>query len=482
MGDTSVTNNPGPPTLPEWQQWIETHDLTAGYRLLGLALRHWRQILLVTVLGAAAGLGFVLMNGKIFTATAQIEIATTEHRVVRVDSVMTDLGTDRGVIDGQIELMRSASLARRLIKELGLFKGKTVASATEPGATPVAGGPPLGIADELVELFLANLKVERVGQTFLVDITYQGANAQETAAVANAIGKTYIQQNQLAKIEATREANRWLQAQIDQMRDKVRAAEQRVLQFRIDHNLIQVGAVSLNEVEIGEYSKNVITARTAMLKASARVRQLDLIGADKNALRGLDFILESKQISEMEKQFADLKNKQADIKARFGATHPDVANTQDQLNYIDGQIDAEVQRIIAGVRQSYEIAKKEVVLFDEDFTKLKTDVSRHNFDTSELGELERDLEATRSLYVNFLTRLKETTAEESLPSERAIFVSEAYAPTRSTRPKAMLYLAGATIAGLMLGCLLALLRAAFTGGWLQAPGARQSIAGAGRLA
>ena len=418
-----------------------------------LALRHWRKILTLVVLGFLGGIGYLSIAPKIYLGVAQIEIEPTEKRVVRVDSITNDLGTDRSIIDGQIELMQSASLARSLIKDLKLFIVPGDAAVAATGASDA----PLGVPDELVERLLGNMKVERVGQTLLVNISYQSSDPHEAAAVANAIGRAYMQHKQDAKLEATRGASQWLETQIEQMRTKLQTLEQAILQYRIDHNLVQIGNVNLNEIEIGEYTKNLVAVRTNAQKASARVRQLDAIGADKIALRGLDFVAESKQIADMERSFADLKNKEADLRTRFGTNHPDVANTQDQLKELDKRIDIEVQRIAEGVRQSSEIAKKEVALLEADFAKLKGDLTHKNLETLQLGEMERDLEATRALYVNFLTRLKETTAQESLPTETANFVSEAFAPSKPFSPKRWTVLAISSLIGLALGYLLATL-------------------------
>jgi len=434
---------------PEWKDPLGLgQHMKPSIDILAKILANWKIVAGIMGCALAVGVTLVWMAGKVFTAEAEIEIEPQDRRVVRVDSVLGDFGTDRSVIDGQIELIQSPTIARRVIADLGLFKDLKRSSPNEED--------PSTINDEQLQAFLSSLKVERVGLTYLVNISYQSRDSKLAAACANAVGREYIDQLSKEGLNATREATQWLQSQIDQMRDKLHAAEQRVQQYRLDHNLVQIGPNNLTDLEISEYAKKIVDSRTKVLEASARVRLLDLIGDDKRVLRGLDFVAESKLFGDLQKQYAELKAKAADLRLRFGASHPDVAIAESQLDELDKQIDEEVLRIVASERQSLTVAQKEAALLDDDFVKLKEQVSRQNLDTTELGELERDLEATRALYVNFLTRLKETSAQESLPSQRATFVSEADVPSRSARPKSLETLAVSGLIGLLFGCLVAL--------------------------
>ncbi len=435
----------------EWRNLTETEFNFGQFAWLLPALRRWKWISAATVLGLLTGLTYIVMQGRTYEAVAQLEIETTEKRVVRVDSVTSDVSPDKSIVDGQIELMRSASLARYLIKTLGLY-----GIPAEP-VTATAADPQLGVPDDLVELFLASLTVERVGATFLVDVKFSNPDPKTAAKVANAIGTTYMQRKQQARISATRQANQWLQAQIETMRGKVQAAEEKTLQYRMDHDLIQVGQQNLNEVELGQHTNNLINARANVLKFSARQRQVEQIGSDKTALRALSFVSESKQISDLEHTAADLRSKAADLKTRFGANHPDVENALSQLQSLNGRIDDEVQRVVAGLKQSLAIAVQEVQLLETEFNKLKGELTRKNLDTLELGELERDRESTKTLYVNFLTRLKETQAQETLPGDSAIVVSEAFAPSKPTSSRRTVTIAATTLLGALLGYLASLI-------------------------
>ncbi len=458
MGEMKVPGEAALHIPDEWRSLTGSAINFAGLGWLLPALRRWKWIAATTAVGLLAGYAITLLQGRSYEAVAQLEIETTEKRVVRVDSVTNDVSPDKSIVDGQIELMRSASLARYLIRTLGLYGVKA-----EPAVSPAAD-PQLGVPDELVETFLNSLVVERVGSTFLVDVKFSNGDPKVAAQVANAIGNTYMQRKQQARVSATRQANQWLAAQIQTMRSKVQSAEEKVLQYRMDHDLIQVGLQTLSEFELGQLSTNLSTARGSVLKLSARQKQVEQIGTDKASLRALSFVSESKQISDLEHAAADLRSKAADLKTRFGANHPDVENAQTQLASLEGRIDEEVQRVVAGLKQSLAIATQEVQLLTVEFDKLKGDLTRKNLDTLELGELERDRESTKSLYVNFLTRLKETQAQETLPGENAIVVSEAFAPSKPTSSRRLLILLVTTVLGTLLGYLTSLIRDLRTAG------------------
>jgi polysaccharide biosynthesis transport protein len=474
MGELKPPTEPGTPLTNDWRNWMAASSAVgpgsgAGFEWLWLllpALRRWSLISMLAGLGLLLGLLSAYLIGRTYEASAQLEIETIERRVVRVDSVTSGVSGDKAIIDGQIELMQSASLARYLIRTLGLY-------GVEKQFVPTtASDPQLGIPDDLVDTFLSSLVVERVGGTYLVNINFRDSDPKVAAQVANAIGRTYMQRKQEARLSATREANHWLQSQIDVMRQKVQVAEQKALQYRMDHDLIQVGTQNLNEVELGQQVANLITARANVLKLSARVKQVDQIGNDPAALRALSFVADSKQIADMEQTAAELRGKEADLRVRFGANHPDVDNAMEQLKSLQQRINEEIQQVVAGLRQTLAVATQEVALLEGEFDTLKGQLTRKNLETLELGELERDRESTKALYINFLTRLKETQAQETLPGENAIVVSEAYAPSRPLSSRRMIIVAASTLAGLLLGYLASLFadlrQAGFIRYWLSA--------------
>src|SRR3546814_1368068 len=89
---------------------------------------------------------------------------------------------------------------------------------------------------------------------------------------------------------------------------------------------------------------------------------------------------------------------------------------------------------------------------------LKQNMGRANASEVRLRALEREATANRSLFENFLSRLKETTAQENLHQADARIISRADLPNRPAFPRTKLLIAGAALASLGIAMSVAFLR------------------------
>src|SRR3546814_19912245 len=84
-------------------------------------------------------------------------------------------------------------------------------------------------------------------------------------------------------------------------------------------------------------------------------------------------------------------------------------------------------------------------------------MGRANASEVRLRALEREATANRSLFENFLSRLKETTAQENLHQADARIISRADLPNRPAFPRTKLLIAGAALASLGIAISIAFL-------------------------
>jgi capsular exopolysaccharide synthesis family protein len=88
--------------------------------------------------------------------------------------------------------------------------------------------------------------------------------------------------------------------------------------------------------------------------------------------------------------------------------------------------------------------------------KMKGEAARSNRDEVELRDLDREAQANRTLYENFLQRFKETQGQDTFPQPDAAVISAAAVPLDPTSPQKVVITLLAAMTGLALGTLLAL--------------------------
>ena len=89
---------------------------------------------------------------------------------------------------------------------------------------------------------------------------------------------------------------------------------------------------------------------------------------------------------------------------------------------------------------------------------LKTQVSAQSEELIQLQQLTREAEATRLLYEYFLTRLKETSAQQGIQQADSRILSNAVIPDRAALPRKSLILTMAGALGMIFGAGFVLLR------------------------
>ncbi|KKK72860.1 hypothetical protein LCGC14_2899650, partial [marine sediment metagenome] len=120
--------------------------------------------------------------------------------------------------------------------------------------------------------------------------------------------------------------------------------------------------------------------------------------------------------------------------------------------------DARYEAIVARVQAELIRANQQLAALKASETELANQISHQGEDLIALQQLTRESEATRLLYEYFLTRLKETSAQEGIQKADSRLLSNSVVPTQASAPKKMQILAIAMLLGAMIGSGLVLLR------------------------
>jgi hypothetical protein len=148
----------------------------------------------------------------------------------------------------------------------------------------------------------------------------------------------------------------------------------------------------------------------------------------------------------------------AALGTQLGPAHPEYAAAQAELQHVQTLIAREVDRLGKATRVDYERAVADERALSSKLEQLKS----HSLDDDKadvrLHELQRELEAVRSVYANFLVRAKEIGEQASVDSTNARIISRALRPQQRSWPPLALLLVGAAFGGLGVGASASLTR------------------------
>lgn len=185
-------------------------DIHVLEQLFAVARRRWMWVVFFALVGAIAGYVHALNQVPAYSTSATVMVRSGPAADPLRQGIETSTPEEEGQFLSQLELARSASVAKMVADRLGLVDDAAFAA---PGKSRVArllsrviGGDnarpvPLTI-DDIVARLQAGVKVLRVGRTYVAAISYthsDGAVAQKVAqAFAEAFRQKIGQENDVA--------------------------------------------------------------------------------------------------------------------------------------------------------------------------------------------------------------------------------------------------------------------------------------------
>jgi uncharacterized protein involved in exopolysaccharide biosynthesis len=153
-------------------------------------LRRRLSIILLTCL-ATLGIAIIYLITAVpmFTANAKL--------IINSKTTAWDLGAVATIVESQIEIIKSESIASAVIEKLALAQdpefvtgqGSDMISRLLGWSKPEAK---VSTARYAAELFERKLSAKRVGQTYLVEISFESRDPDRAAQILNAVAEKYI--------------------------------------------------------------------------------------------------------------------------------------------------------------------------------------------------------------------------------------------------------------------------------------------------
>ncbi|MBD8904094.1 hypothetical protein MBTS_17895, partial [Methylobacterium bullatum] len=419
-----------------------------------------------------AGLGLAV--GKMLTPryTAEAQIYIDPRDLNLVSRELTTGGQDsnayQSVVESQTRLITSSSVLRRAVDATGLTKDDEFAGASggmvskiaaalglgSPAAPPDAEGE----ANAAIALLQQRLSVRRTGRTYVIDVSVWSRDAAKAARLANAVVAAYLAEDAASRTEAANRANSGLTARLGELRNALNAAENRVQAYRAETGLVGTRDALVSDQQLTQINAQLAAARARVVEAQARVEQSQRIARAGLDAGATDDVLASQTVAGLRGQYAELTRRQAELTNELGPRHPAVTSMVKQVAQARRSIDQEVARFAQAAQTDLAKARATASALEKNFDQAKGRTVGLAQASIRLRELEREAEASRSVYEAFLTRSRETGQQAYLDMGNARVVSAATKPImRSFPPPARTLMVMGLLAGLGLGAFLALL-------------------------
>lgn len=444
---------------------------------VGLISRQYPVMVITLLLCLGLAGTYLATATKRYTGTAVLMIDSRKMQGLQTQAnVGADSSIDSAMVDSQVEVLKSETIASSVIRDLhlldspefmrsddGLLRGLSrLFSDFFPEEKP----SDLELLRTAISKVQNGTTIKRVGLSYVIEIAYQSTSPELAARIANAIAENYITDSLESKYQASRRAAVWLQDRLKELRAQASVAERAVVDYKAKNNIVDAGGRLLTEQQLAEVNSALTEARAKRAEAEAKLQRITaILNADEsdpnvilNDLATVNDTMANPVITKLRGTYLDYAAKASDWSNRYGPTHLAVVNLRNQMREIRRSILDELRRTAEAYKSDLAIANAR----EEASQKSLNDTIAVSNDTSQaqivLRELESNSQSARALSDNFLQLYMVSVQQQSFPITEARAItqaSELSAP--KTSPKTLLVLVAAIVGGCIIASFVALL-------------------------
>ena len=421
-------------------------DNTVDLLAIGAAL--WRGKLTVFFTAFVAALvgvyyAFVVAVPTYQASTTLALELETSPLSTDIESLFAGVSTESEAMNTELEVIMSRGILRQLVNQLDLTEDPEFNTMLQPEPIFSIGDLVVGLvamfqSPEDVALVLdpemteLNRTVAAVREaisarilpsTYVFTINVTTESAVKSQLIANTLAEIYITDQINQKFATTETAVTWLSERVAELEMELRERENELKSVRTEIDLVSIEGLEALNRQLIDARERVTTAQANAAATEARLSRIVTLGQAENYAE-LAQILEDPTLSRL------VENE---------------AGTD--------QIETRVEILTAQAQAAFDRQDQQAETLQAAVTRLEDDVAAQSDDLVQLQQIEREVQAIRTLYETFLTRLKEATVQRGLAQADSRVLSEAI-PGVYVSPQKPMILAIAIILGLIIGAVI----------------------------
>lgn len=404
--------------------------LTVLMKRRNSALTFFTVLLVIVTIGT-------LTTTPVYRATTRVLIDKENQNIANLKDVYYEPFYAEDYYRTQHELIKSTAVAHRVIRNLNLEANPEFNPAIKkPKKDNPTGKPEENPALLLAKQIQAGLKVEPVKNSRMVNISYDYRDPNLAAAIADGIANAYIEQVLDIKMGTAKHAVEWMTKKIEEQKVKLESSQIALQEYMKDKDIV---ALENKEVitpqKLQNLSYQLTLAETKRREAEALYHQVKDLGNNVEAALAVpaiagDMVVQSLRSEEIKKEKEILE-----MSKKLGEKHPQMIRLNEDVRAIKEKIASESKRVIASIRNDYELSKSKEAGLRNLFAQGKGEALVLSEKSIQYGVLKREVESNQQIYEALLKRIKETSLIEEVKSFNIYIVDRAEVPKAPVKPR-----------------------------------------------
>ncbi len=442
---------------------ILEEEQTTDYKDLYIpVLRHKFAIIFFAIFCTIAASLILKLVPNVYKADTSIFIETKESNIVSIEGVYRVDMSEQEYFNTQISMLKSRSIAEKVYDKLE-YDLITEEKNNKYFISNVAAFLPESIKNkikqfikknkkikttnlalekqEIISELIERLKVTQIESSKLINISFKSQSPELVVKVPNAFARAYIQNGLDLKLYEHKRALNLLNERVTSLKIKMVESENKVIQFKRENNLLDIGGVTTFEAKNLEViSAKLLDARKLRSEIEIIYSQIQQLG--KPSIRNYEsipWIMEKSAVQVAKQHSLSQLSKVIELSKLYGEKHPKLQSALSQykksrINYAKTLSDSAI-----GIRNKYLAASSNEQALKNDLANIKQNIGVISDKGYQLEILENEVLANRRVFDTFSNRFKETNQTAEMDSATATIVDKAIIPNKPASPKRKVY-------------------------------------------
>jgi succinoglycan biosynthesis transport protein ExoP len=331
----------------------------------------------------------------IYDATARIDVdRRAPSGIIGQDANQNAPSNDSDqFLTTQIELIQSDGVLRPVAQQFHLLAHEKQLGVDPARAKRLANAP----------IRLANLKVVRPPNSFILRITYRSTDPELAANVTNAIARSYLEHTYDIRVKSTLGLSAFMERQIEELKAKMESS-----------SLALAAAEKVLNVINPDEKTNILSSRLLQLNTEYTTVQGERVAKEaahnslkSGSLAAVQISGQAEPLAKLQEQLQASKQRIAEVKTTFGPNNSEYRRAAGQLAELQAQYDQTREEIAQRIEVDYKQSLNREELLKKSVAETKAAWDQLNARSFEYQQLKREAEADKTLYEELVRKIKE---------------------------------------------------------------------------
>jgi polysaccharide biosynthesis transport protein len=407
----------------------------------------WRRriLLLATAVG---GLALGILAGELqpsrYQARTLLQVMPPNPTSLGVTDALVSTGNpirDRQFFNTQLNVLKSRSIAERVVEKLKLADQAEFRSSTDPAG-----------------LFLGHVAVEPIPDTYVVEVQVTHHDPKDAALWANTLADIYMDYSLEGQVEAAQRAYRWVNERLAETQADMQQAQDKLLRSYQGQDLfVPEGSVSAITTSITKLNEDHIQAQARRIELEAELAEFSDMRR-RGKPDAIPQVGQDETVSQINGRLQSLTLDLARLREKYKEGHPEVQKVQVQIAQLEKDKKTRVAQIEESLRAEYRQLQRRETELKAAIDTHKARAAEQSLKLTELESLKKQADSAAGLYTVLLQKLNETNIAASIQNNNVRLLDRAVVPTRPVWPRKRQLALVSLLAGLVLGAGFVLLR------------------------